>query len=70
MSVDELIVEDATVEYFGKLGYFIGHGANHAHDEPATERVSVGKVVPVGRLYEASRRLNHAFAEEALRVMP
>lgn len=34
MSLNESIVEDAALEWFGELGYAIGHGPNIAPDEP------------------------------------
>jgi type I restriction enzyme R subunit len=58
MSLNESIVEDAALEWFGELGYEIGHGPQLAPGEPAAERESFGEVVLVGRLREAIRRLN------------
>jgi type I restriction enzyme, R subunit len=65
MSVKESIVEDAALEWFGELGYAVGHGPHLAPGEPAAERDSFGEVVLVGRLREAIRRLNPAIPEEA-----
>jgi type I restriction enzyme R subunit len=76
MSVlNESIVEDAAVEWFGDLGYAVGHWPQLAPGELAAERQpkrsgdsrrqSFGEVAPVGRLHEASRRLNPAIPEEA-----
>ena len=65
MSLNESIVEDAALEWFGELGYAIGHGPHLAPGEPAAERDSFGEVVLVGRLREAIRRLNPAIPEEA-----
>ncbi len=65
MSLDESIVEDAALEWFGELGYAVGHGPQLAPSEPAAERDSFGEVVLVGRLREAIRRLNPAIPEEA-----
>jgi len=65
MSLNESIVEDAALEWFGELGYAIGHGPHIAPSEPAAERDSFGEVVLVGRLREAIRRLNPAIPEEA-----
>ncbi len=64
MSLNESIVEDA-LEWFGELGYAVGHGPHLAPGEPAAERDSFGEVVLVGRLREAIRRLNPAIPEEA-----
>ncbi|BBP05156.1 hypothetical protein TPL01_10370 [Sulfuriferula plumbiphila] len=65
MSLNESIVEDAALSWFGELGYAIGHGPLMAPGEPAAERDSFGDVVLAGRLREAIRRLNPAIPEEA-----
>ena len=74
MSLNESIVEDAALEWFGELGYAVGHGPHLAPGEPAAEsacalhadrRDSFGEVVLVGRLREAFRRLNPSIPEEA-----
>jgi type I restriction enzyme R subunit len=65
MSLNESIVEDAALEWFGELGYAVRHGPQLAPGEPAAERESFGEVVLVGRLREAIRRLNPAIPEEA-----
>ena len=65
MSLNESIVEDAALEWFGELGYAVGHGPQLAPGEPAAERDSFGEVLLVGRLREAIRRLNPAIPEEA-----
>jgi type I restriction enzyme, R subunit len=65
MSLNESIVEEAALEWFGELGYAVGHGPHLAPGEPAAERDSFGEVVLVGRLREAIRRLNLAIPEEA-----
>ena len=65
MSLNESIVEDAALEWFGELGYAVGHGPQLAPGEPAAERDSFGEVVMIGRLREAIRRLNSAIPEEA-----
>ena len=57
MSLNESIVEDAALEWFGELGYAVGHGPHLAPGEPAAERDSFSEVVLVGRLREAIRRL-------------
>ena len=48
MSLNESIVEDAALTWFGELGYAAGHGPQFAPGEPAAERDSFGEVVPVG----------------------
>ena len=65
MSLNESMVEDAALEWFGELGYAVGHGPHLAPGEPAAERDSFGEVVLLGRLREAIRRLNTAIPEEA-----
>ena len=65
MSLNESIVEDVALEWFGELGYAVGHGPHLAPCEPAAERDSFGEVVLVGRLREAIRRLNPAVPEDA-----
>jgi type I restriction enzyme R subunit len=65
MSLNESIVEDAALTWFGELGYALGHGPHMAPGEPAAERDSFTDVVLVRRLREAIRRLNPAIPEEA-----
>ncbi len=64
-ALNESHVEDAALEWFGELGYAIGHGPQMAPGEPAAERESFGDVVLVGRLREAIHRLNPAMPQEA-----
>jgi len=45
MSLNESIVKDAALTWFGKLGYAVGRGQQHAPDEPAAGRGSFGDVV-------------------------
>ena len=59
------MVEDAALDWFGELGYAIGHGPHIAPGEAAAERDSFGEVVLVGRLRVAIRRLNPRIPEEA-----
>ena len=79
MSLNESIVEDAALEWFGELGYAVGHGPDLAPGEYAGgtlipafsqgEKEKDGEVVLVGRLREAIRRLNPAILEEARAVV-
>ena len=69
MSLNESIVEDAALEWFGELGYAVGHGPHLAPGEPAAERDSFGEVVLVGRLREAIRRLNPAISSHTLATL-
>ena len=63
--INESVVEEAALEWFGELGYSVGHGPEMAPGEPAAERDSFADVVLVGRLCAAIRRLNPAIPEEA-----
>jgi len=65
MSLNESIVEDAALEWFGELGYAVGQGPQMAPGEPAAERDSFGEVVLAGRLRDAIRRLNPALIESS-----
>ena len=65
MSLNESHVEEAALEWFGELGYAVGHGPQLAPGEPAAERDSCGEVVLVGRLREAILRATPAIPEEA-----
>jgi type I restriction enzyme R subunit len=65
MNLNESIVEEAALEWFGEMGYAVGHGPQMAPGEPAAERQSFGDVVLVDRLREALRRLNRDIPEEA-----
>ena len=69
MSLNESIVEDAALGWFGELGYAFGHGARLASGEAAAEWDLFGGVVLVGRLREVVRRLNPAIHEEARAVV-
>ena len=68
-SLNESIVEDAALEWFGELGYAVGHGPQLAPGEPAAERDSFSEVVLVGRLREATRRLNPAIPSRTLATL-
>jgi len=37
LSINEAIVEDAALTWFGELGYAVGHGLELAPGEPAAE---------------------------------
>jgi type I restriction enzyme R subunit len=65
MSLNESIVEDATLAWFGELGYAVGHGPHIAPGEPAAERASFGEVVLVERLRAALWHLNGTIPEDA-----
>ena len=81
MSLNESIVEDAALEWFGELGYAVGHlpaprsatrqagrgepAAESACASPADRRDSFSEVVLVRRLREAIRRLNRSIWDPA-----
>ena len=65
MSLNESIVEEAALEWFGELGYAVGHGPRIAPGEVAAERETFGDVVLAGRLRAAMARLNPGIPEEA-----
>ncbi len=65
MTINEFLIEEATLQWFGELGYAALHGPMLAHGEPLAERDSFGDVVFAGRLREAIRRLPPAMPEEA-----
>ncbi len=65
-TLNESIVEDAALEWFGELGYAVGHGPDFGPNEPAAERDSFGEVVLAGRLRESIQRLNPAIPSRAL----
>jgi type I restriction enzyme, R subunit len=65
VNLNESIVEDAALQWFGELGYTLAHGPDLAPGEPAAERDGFGDVVLVGRLRNAIRRLNSSIPEEA-----
>jgi hypothetical protein len=69
MSLNESIIEDAALEWFGELGYAVGHGPHLAPSEPTAERDSFGEVVLVGRLREAIRRLNPVITSHTLATL-
>ena len=63
--INESIVEEAALSWFGELGYAIGHGPDIAPGESASERDSFADVVLVARLRDAITRLNPTIPEEA-----
>lgn len=65
MNFTESTVEEAALEWFGELGYAIGHGPEMAPGESGSERVSYGEVALEGRLREALWRLNPKVPDEA-----
>ena len=65
MSLNESHVEAAALEWFGELGYAVGHGPHLAPGEPPAERDSFGDVVLVGRLRAAIARLNPSIPADA-----
>ncbi len=77
MSLNESIVEDAALEWFGALGHAVGHGPHLAPGEHAggtltpalSHGESYGEVGLVGHLRESIRWLNPAIPEKARAVV-
>jgi type I restriction enzyme R subunit len=69
MTLNESIVEEAALTWFGELGYAIGHGPHMAPGELAAERDSFGDVVLAGSLRDAITRLNPTMIEETWAVI-
>lgn len=67
--LNESIVEDAALTWFGELVYTIGHGPHMAPGEPVAERNTFGDVVLTGRLRETILRLNRAIPSCALTTL-
>ena len=65
VNINESIVEEAALTWFGELSYTIGHGPDMAPGELTAERDSFGDVVVVGRLRDAITRLNPTIPEDA-----
>jgi len=69
MSLNESIVEDVALEWFGELRCAVGHGPDLAPGEPAAERDSFGGAALVARLRKAFRRLNPAILSYTLATL-
>lgn len=65
MNLNESLVEDAALSWFGELGYATSYGPRLAPGEPLAERGSFGDVALVGRLREAIHRLNPTIPADA-----
>ncbi len=68
MTPAESILEEAALEWFGELGYAVGHGPDMAPGKPASRdggRDSFGEVVLVGRLLNAMRQINPTIPDDA-----
>ena len=46
MTLNESIVEDAALEWFGELGYAVGQVPHLAPGEPAAERMNLNQTNP------------------------
>jgi hypothetical protein len=57
MNLNESHVEEAALEWFGELGYAVGHGPDLAPGEAAAERDSLGEVVLVGTNFWTRQRM-------------
>lgn len=65
MSPNESHVEEATLTWFGELGYALGHGPDLALGESVAERESFADVVLIARLRDAITRLSPTIPEDA-----
>jgi type I restriction enzyme R subunit len=66
MSLNQSIVEDAALEWFGELGCAVGHGPHLTPIEPTAERVLISELVLVARLHEVIRQLNSAIPQSRI----
>jgi Type I restriction enzyme R protein N terminus (HSDR_N) len=66
MTLTESHVEEATLEWFGSVGYAVAHGPDLGPGEPGEERASYHDVVLLGRLRAALARLNPKAPASAL----
>ena len=64
-ALNESIVEEAALTWFGELGYAVEYALHLAPGEAATERSSFSDVVLVARLRNAIARLNSRIPDEA-----
>src|SRR6266481_9247887 len=64
-SLNEAVVEEAALTWFGELGYGVERALDLAPDEVAAERKSFGDVLLAGRLLGAIARLNPAIPSDA-----
>lgn len=69
MSLNESIVEEAALGWFGELGYAVRQGRHLAPGELEAVGDSFGEVAIVGRLREAIRRLNPAIVSCAIATL-
>lgn len=65
-TLNESVVEQATLDWFAELGYETLHGPDIAPDEPGAERTSYADVVLMDRLRSALVRLNPGVPSEIL----
>ena len=66
MTLTESTVEDATLAWFGELGYAVLHGPDIAPGEEAAERQDYGEAILPDRLRRAMRKLNPEIPAEAI----
>ena len=65
MSLNESIVEDAALEWFGELGYAVGHGPHLGPGEHAGGTLTPALSQKESGKDEGIRRLNVSIPEEA-----
>ena len=65
MSLNESIIEEASLDWFRELGYALAYGPLLAPCEPTNERDSFRQVVLIGRLKNAIARINPSIPLDA-----
>ncbi len=65
-TLNESIVEEATLSWFWELGYQTLFGPDIAYDGPKAERTSYSEVILPGRLKEALIKINQKIPSEAI----
>jgi len=66
VNITESIIEQATLDWFEELGYFIVNGPDIAPGELFAERASYGDVILEGRVRAALSNINPAIPAEAI----
>lgn len=64
--INESVLENATLDWFAKLGYEVVHGPDIEPDSAGAERQEFAEVVLSGRLRDALMRLNPDVPDEAI----
>ena len=59
MSINESIIKDASLGWFGEMGYAIGHGVHMAPSELVAERAQVSRHRSSRRIEAGPSRSSH-----------